>query len=300
MAMQQLPFPTVPQQLAPSRVGAVPCLRWAGAKRWIVPVIADGVWKHLALTGGRYFEPFLGGGALALDLGLPRMILNDICQPLMTMYREVTVHPERVVERMEWLVQAVAKGGIDANSYYLIRDAEPVTALDVAARFLILNATCFNGVYRVNKSGKFNVPYGDRTEKHLASLEKLRMVAVAFATSDLICHDFRAIIAGAGKGDLLFVDSPYAETFTGYDKGGFTSTDQRDLAIWLQNASNRGATFVATNNDTPVIRRLYDFAEIFESSEQRKVNSDGAGRKPAPCLIITNDPNILNAKTDGP
>jgi DNA adenine methylase len=294
----QLPFPQVPVLLSPPRVGAKPCLRWAGAKRWIVPLVADGIWQKLAVTGGRYFEPFLGGGSLALDLGLPRMVLADICEPLMTMYRQVVASPTDVIERMAWLLGQVAPAGLNDTSYYSLRAFVPETALDVAAQFLMLNATCFNGVYRVNKAGVYNVPYGDRSEKHFASLEKLQAVAVAFATAELICHDFRAIVAGAREGDVIFVDSPYHDVFVDYDKGGFTLTDQRDLALWLRQAAARGATILATNSDCPEVRKLYDFAHVFVSMEQRKVNRDGKGRKPAPCLIITNDPNIINAKTE--
>jgi len=296
----QLLLPEVPAVLLPPRVRAKPCLRWAGAKRWLVPVAAEGIRQKLASTQGRYFEPFLGGASMALDLGLPGMVLADICAPLMSMYQQVVASPTDVVARMGWLLGQVAPMGLNKASYYNLRAFAPETALDAAAQFLMLNATCFNGIYRVNKAGVYNVPYGDRTEEDFPTIGALQAIAVAFATTELHARDFRPVLAGVRKGDVVFVDSPYHDTFVDYDKGGFTLTDQRDLALWLRQAVARGVTILATNTDCPEVRELYDFAEVFASTEQRKISRDGQNRKAAACLIITNDPSILNVRTDEP
>lgn len=292
--MTQLPLPAVPVQLLPARAQVRSPLRWAGAKRWLAPILADGIWHRLAATGGIYIEPFLGGASVALDLGLRRMLLADVCAPLISMFMEVVASPVAVIDHMEWLHGQVAPLGLNAETYYRLREFKPVTTLDGAAKFLMLNSTCFNGVYRVNRSGKFNVPYGDRTEKHYPDLQQLHDVHRAFLNADFAVSDFRKIIAKAKKGDVIMADPPYFETFTGYDKGKFTLDDQKDLALWLKHAADKGATVVATNSDFPEVRELYKDFEIIASLEPRKVNRDGKGRQPAACLIITNDLGILH------
>lgn len=284
--------------LFPARVHGKPIVRWVGAKRWIVPLVAENVWAKLLQTGGRFFEPFLGGGALALDLGLPRMVLSDVCRDLLVTYREVVADATAVHERMTWLLAQEAPAGVNSKSYYQIRAFTPEGPLDVAARFLILNTTCFNGVYRENQAGVFNVPYGNRTEKHVPKLAALRQLALAFATAELHQRDFRVVLSAPRAGDVVFCDPPYFDTYTGYAKRGFTLNDQQDLARYLAHAVARGVTVLATNSDRPEVHALYADTglEMFENDEMRKVSCDGKKRQDAACLILTNDPGLLAAQ----
>lgn len=276
--------------LIPVRAQAKPILRWVGAKRWLVPKLAPKIWNALAVTGGlgKYIEPFLGGASIALDLGLPGMRLSDVCTPLIKTYRAVVSDWQRVHRTVEKMVANVG-GEINRKTYYDVRDHLGTSGdFEAAAKFILLNTTCFNGVYRENKAGKFNVPYGERSERHLPGPEAYEAVAVAFATSRIETLDFRAAIDRARVNDVVYCDPPYYDTFADYSKGGFSPADQEDLARALHRAADRGATVYATNSDCEPVRRLYSWAKIEATVELRKVNADGAGRGGVGCVLISN------------
>jgi DNA adenine methylase len=273
----------------PIRAGTKPILRWVGGKKWLVPLVSPGIWNALAVTGGlgRYIEPFLGGGAIALDLGLPHMQLSDACSPLIQTYRAVVSDWQRVRRTVEKMVSNVG-GTINKKTYYDIRNLRVSGDYEAAAKFIILNVTCFNGIYRENASGAFNVPYGDRTEKHLPGPEAYQAVAVALATSRITTEDFRVAVDRARRDDVVYADPPYFSTFTSYTAGGFSAADQEDLARGLKRASDRGAVVLATNIDCPEVRELYAGFEIVSTAEARKVNSNTAGRGAVGCVLVTN------------
>lgn len=309
--VDQLELPGTTARITP-RAGAKPILRWCGGKTWIVDILARGVQRRLARTGGRYIEPFLGGAALALDLGLPNMILGDACTPLIEMYQMVVRQPGPVA----WALSALASQGVDESSYYRVRDSRPAALVMKAARFVYLNRLCFNGVYRENAAGDFNVPYGDVVYRAsmvnrkgggksggdaIGSLfphaGKLHDVARAFATADLKAQDFRGTLARAEPGDLVYADPPYAGTFDAYTAEGFGAHDQEALAHALHEHARRGVTVATTNSDCPEIRKLYTWApHVLPTAELRAVNSDGGNRRRAGCLLITNDLDIVGVK----
>ena len=138
------------------RAQAAPILKYVGGKRWIVPILARGIHSALCATGGRYVEPFLGGAALACDLGLPNMLLTDWNGPLVEFYRTIVGDLPGFYNA---LANLVGRWGYTEPDYYAVRAWEPETAAERAARFLYLNKLGFNGVYRENKAGKFNVPW---------------------------------------------------------------------------------------------------------------------------------------------
>jgi len=276
------------------RVHATPIVRWVGGKRWLVPIISDIVYEYLQRTGGRYIEPFLGGGAVAADLGLPGMILSDLCEPLMNAFQQVQKDPAAVL----WaLASNYVKRGTDDQTYYKVRAEKPQSALQRAAWFFYLNATAFNGIWRENASGVFNVPYGRRKGKTgpaFLNEKRLRPFVEATQDAELLTSDFRPVIERADSGDFLFVDSPYFGVYSNYLKEGFGPSDHVDLARALQAAVARGAAFVATNNDLPDVRRLYGWANMTRTGEFRRVNRDAAGRGKVACLLITSTPDLLH------
>jgi DNA adenine methylase len=303
MPMEQLELPLDACRLAPRRK-AKPIVKWAGGKAWIVPLASAGIYAYLGKTGGRYVEPFLGGGALALDLGLPGMILGDVIRPLVDMYDAVRRWPNAVA----WALSALAAQGVDESSYYRVRDTNPSSRVAAAARFIYLNKLNFNGLYRENKQGVYNVPYGDQVyrksivgrkahdavENLFPSAQKLHALAEAFATSDLAVRDFRETLALAREGDLAYIDSPYYGTFASYASGGFTPEDQAALAGELQAAAERGVAILVTNSDCPEVRALYAWASIvIATSEARVISQDGAKRARAGCVIVTTDQTLL-------
>lgn len=273
-------------------------IKWAGGKRWVMPHIVPGIYRRLARTGGRYVEPFLGGAAVALELGQPKMVLGDLCEPLIAMYRAVQRDPAAVA----WALSALATKGVDEATYYEVRDSRPVAPVLAAARFIYLNKLCFNGLYRENKSGGFNVPYGDagtgdKSREEIAAIfpseDRLVAASEAFRGVKLVPADFRAVLGLAREGDLVFCDPPYADTFSAYTSAGFSAGDQADLSEHLCKLAGAGAHIVSTNNDTPLIRDLYKWATVLPTAELRAINSDGDGRGRSGCLIITSDQDLL-------
>jgi len=312
MTEEQLTFSGVLDRPLPAPAQVKPIVKWLGGKGWLVSSIAPGIYRRLFLTGGRYVEPFVGGGALALHLGLPKMIIADACEALIRTYRTVITNPHAV----GWGLATLTSAGVDARSYYRVRDDDPQSYVAIAARFIYLNKLCFNAVHRVNKKGKFNVPYGkkfaddvnpfDTTDTRDALIgntdddvalfpsgKHLRDFAAALHTSEVKTADFRVTLGKVREGDVVFVDPPYAATFSGYTVDGFGSRDQIDLANQLHRAVVDGATIIATNVDIPEIRELYGWASITPTRERRNVSQDGQKRQSAGCIIITNDQKIL-------
>lgn len=270
----------------------------------MIPIAADGIIEHLSRTGGRYIEPFLGGGAMALWLGLPNMVLGDACRPLMETLHEIQKDAGAVV----WNLSALAIRGVDKESYYRVRDMRPRTSMQRAARFLYLNRLCFNGIYRENSKGKFNVPYADArfrksvigrsardaVESLFPNKERFHQVATALSGAQIGPWDFGELIGAADEGDLLYIDPPYDGAYSSYTALGFTVEDQERLAGELREAHEAGAAFIAHNADTDNVRKWYEWAPVIvRSKEKRQINADTRGRGRVPCLIITNVPELL-------
>jgi DNA adenine methylase len=296
--MQQLPlFDTRNDLPPPAKVR--PVLKWAGGKTDMIKHLAPGIWCKLQATRGRYIEPFLGGGALAFHLGLPGMLLNDAIDDLMVLYRTLAKQPGAVA----WALSAYAVQGVDEDTYYRVRDARPTSAAQRAARFIYLNKTNFNGLYRENRRGEYNVPYGsaryrpssverkarDAMGGLFPNKEMLHKVGIVCAQSELLCGDFAPCVDRAWEGDVIYADPPYDAGFQAYTASGFDEDDQRRLAASLRAAAERGAHVLASNNDTPLIREIYDWAEIIVTKEARSINANGKGRARVGCVLITTD-----------
>jgi DNA adenine methylase len=297
---EQLAFDFFAAGPLPPPAEVKPVLKFVGGKAWLVPLLARNIWLRLARTGGRYIEPFLGGGALALHLGLPDMILGDSLPPLMEMYAAIKDKPAEVA----WALSAYASGGVDKESYYKVRDLEPDTAVARAARMIYMNKLGFNGVIRYNRQGKFNVPYGDAAyrsssvnrrgrdavESLFPSKGKIEAVAKSLRGAELHLADFGQLCQWAGDGDVVFCDPPYDGTFDGYTGTGFTAADQERLATELGDAARAGAVVYACNADTDRVRALYSGWSFVAVAEKRSVNRDGGGRGRVPCVVVTNWP----------
>ena len=288
-APQQMNVPgTAP--LLPPRAGCTPPLKWVGSKRWLVPMLAPCIYERLAVTRGHYIEPFLGGGAIALDLGLPNMILGDTCKPLISMYQSIRKSPAAVA----WALKALVDKGTDKESYLRVRASESSSPVVAAARFLYLNRFGFNGLYRENSKGKFNVPHGgDRSNASVPDAAILEAVAQALKGADLRVADFRDTIRAAEAGDVIYADSPYYETFSNYTAGGFTEDDHFALATVLIEAHNRGAVVIASNSDHERVRELYSWAFVTPVHERHVVGATGARRGLRDAVLIVSDQTIL-------
>lgn len=253
-----------------------PIVKWAGGKRSMLDRVVPLVLERLA-PGGRYLEPFLGGAAVALALDAPT-IASDTCLPLVETYAVCSQRPGRVHRRLREL----ARGHCERR-YYEIRGWSPGNPTDRAARFIYLNKAGFNGLYRVNRSGGFNVPFGKRGDVSIPALDHLREAAARMADWCLVHSDFEPVVELARPGDVVYADPPYDGTF-GYSSG-FGAAAQARLAACLRRAARRGVGVVTTNSDTPLVRRLYSWAHVVSGSERRCVAADGQRRADAECVV---------------
>ena len=264
------------------RARARPFLKWAGGKRAVVPEIA----KRLPVTIETYWEPFLGGGAVffSLDSRIRTAQLADVNAGLALTYQLVRNKPDEVIG----LLKAHETQHGDKDYYYRVRKAtDSKDAVQVAARFIYLNKTCYNGLYRVNKSGAFNVPRGTYKSPAICDVNGLRDASNVLQKATIGFGDFGKVAPGAR--DFVYCDPPYDGTFAGYDSHGFGESDQRRLRDAALKWHKLGAAVMVSNADTEMIRGLYAGSPftLHELSAPRNINCDGGKRGPAAELLIT-------------
>lgn len=267
-----------------------PFIRWVGGKAWATSILVDRLTRHLR-PQSRYVEPFLGSGAIALAMasrtpGLP-MILADFCGPLMGLWYWIKNRPDDLDRAFDdgddWTVSE--------ENYYRIRDAFRQETFSVrsplpAARFLWLNRTGYNGVYRENANGVYNVPWGKKKTITLPSGETLRGLSQHLRNAHLFLgYDFEQTLKSVRRGDVVFVDPPYDGVYDDYLAGGFGVENQIRLARVLHGCVDRGAFVYMTNADTPRIRELYASWDLEPLSEPRHVAAKASSRQKAACLL---------------
>ena len=256
-----------------------PFLKWVGGKTQLLPALLS----HVPKSFGAYHEPFLGGGALFFALQPKQAYLSDINLDLINTYRGVRNDCATVVIDL----QRLAAQHADEEYYYLLRTE--FNRHPTPARFIYLNKTCFNGLYRVNKSGDFNVPRGKYKNPNICDAETLLECSEALRNATLTCTPFQTI--RPAEGDFWYADPPYVplnatSDFTAYDKTGFDKMDQirlRDFALKLK---RRGVHVMLSNSDTPFVREIYKDFEIHTVEARRNVNSKGSKRGKVSEVII--------------
>lgn len=264
-----------------------PFLKWAGGKRQLLPDLMTA----LPLTPGRYFEPFLGGGALFFHRAPEFATLSDTNQRLIRTYRAIRDEVEAVIARLSTYPN-------DPSFYRTLRDQSLGGQIDaedditVAAWFIYLNRTCYNGVYRVNKKNEFNMPFGRYKNPAICNPALLRQASALLQGQTILHRDFREIVGETRKGDTVYLDPPYHPisenaNFTRYTAGGFSEGDQRDLAAIFFRMKARGVRVLLSNSDTPFIRALYQEATLTEVTAQRFVSCTSASRGPVTELLIS-------------
>lgn len=257
---------------------ARPLVKWAGGKRALLPVIMANAPKSY----DSFVEPFLGGAAVFLAFAPERAILNDANRELIQLYEAVRDDPAGVAAALDALQPYVS----DPVAYYRIRSTDPqkLGPCARAARFIFLNKTGYNGLYRVNRRGEFNVPFGSRpTPPRLYDRDNLMAVAALLRNAVLRCGDFEAVLDQVEHGAFVYADPPYVPTsvtanFTRYTRSDFTLEDQERLASAVRRAARRGAKILVSNSDTRIVHMLYsDFTRI-TIPVQRRINSDATRR----------------------
>lgn len=229
----------------------LPLLKWPGGKRWLAPVIVPALRGELR---GKYYEPFIGGGAVFLSLNPGSAVLSDTNQELITCLRVVRKSPDKVV-------RAVWRLSNSRECYYRVRRSVPRHEVTQAARFVYLNRTCWGGIYRLNRSGEFNVPFGD-SGRTICCAESVLGMAARLKNVTLATSDFEAMIDKANKGDVVYCDPPYTvkgenNGFVRYNESIFRWSDQERLMTACSKARRRGVFVVVSGLCHPNVRELY-------------------------------------------
>lgn len=273
-----------------------PFVKWAGGKTQLLSQID----RYLPATFERYFEPFLGGGAVFFHLlssrGPFEAHLSDVNSDLITAYGAVK---ERVEDLIAALRRHEARFVQERDHYYyeLREAATPANMVERAARFIMLNKTCFNGLYRVNKSGRFNVPAGRYENPRICDEQALRQAKMALSVcrARLSGRHFGEALDRAREGDLVYMDPPYSPAsstakFTQYTNGGFGDDDQSELCNVFEELTARGCKVLLSNSDTPFIRKLYarHMRNAVRIEAARAINCNPARRKGHTELLIRN------------
>jgi DNA adenine methylase len=265
-----------------------PFLKWAGGKSRLIPQYEP--YLPAADDVSRYFEPFIGSAALFFHLRPRRALLGDVNANLVTVYRAVQCEPEAVIA-------ALRRHRNTADHYYAVRAQDPtgLPLAERAARLIYLNKTCYNGLYRENSRGEFNVPFGRYKRPKICDAPRLRAAAAALTGVSLVVGDFATLVAGAGERDYVYFDPPYVplsltSNFTSYDRRGFGEGDQRRLAETVAALTKRGCRVMLSNSDAPLVRELYAGRgyRLIPIQARRNINSRADRRGPVQELLILN------------
>jgi DNA adenine methylase len=273
---------------------ASPFLKWAGGKNQIF----DQLRPFFPAKFNNYFEPFVGSGAVFFNLrkihGHFSATLTDRNAELVNCYKTIRDDLDKLIPSLE-----AHKRYHDERRYYRIRGQDPgdLSTIERAARFIYLNKTCYNGLYRVNKSGKFNVPVGSYNNPSIFDEDNLFAVTRVLRGVRLQAGDFSAVLDSAKPNDLIYFDPPYYTEdtgFTGYavsasGAASFGADEHRQLRNVVDALHKRGCRVVVSNSDTDYVRRLYSKYKTHVVKARRYINCNGAGRHPVSELVITNE-----------
>src|SRR3989339_359504 len=271
-----------------------PFVKWVGGKRQLLAQF-----RRMNLyppenfdpKKSRYFEPFVGGGAVFFDLLPEEGFLSDLNKELVTTYNVIK-------NDIEKLIVSLKKHKTDKDYFLEVRAQDPNKLSDVAvaSRFIFLNRTCFNGMYRVNSKGGFNVPFGKYTNPLICDEDNLRKVSKALQNIDIKHQDYKEVLKKAKKGDFIYFDPPYypvskTASFTSYTAESFLEKEQTELRDTLVELNKRGCFVMLSNSDTPFINKIYSGIKgvhINKVQAGRAINSNGSGRGKITEVLITN------------
>lgn len=250
-------------------------IRWAGGKTWLVDSIGE-IIKNLEINN--YYEPFLGGASIFLSLNnYNKAYLSDINSDLINTYIQVKKNYKRVLEILESYENS-------KENYYLVRDIVTEDLVEKAAIFIFLNQTSFNGLYRVNKLGKYNVPYGELKNRLIKIDERIFEVSNKLSNASLKCCDFEYYKYRIKKGDLVFLDPPYTVShnnngFIEYNKNLFKLSDQYRLSKFIDHIKKKGAYYILTNAAHPTINEIFNKDGDFKIEVERQSSIGGKNAK---------------------
>lgn len=271
-------------------------IRWAGGKAWFVPAVQDMI-KNIQFNN--YIEPFMGGASIFFSLELPnRAYLSDINGELVNTFVQIR-------DKLDLVMEKLKEYKADKDSYYEIRNQEPTNHVEQAARFLYLNFYCFNGIYRVNSRGKFNVPYGRRSGEF--NYDRLEGIRDKLQVAEIMKRDFDACREDIHAGDLVFLDPPYAvsskssenDMFIAYNPTLFSLDDQQRLANLIDYINDVDAYFILTNAHHPEIIKIFkEKGNMIEYDRTCNIGGKSAKRGKVQEYIFTNIPGVTGKEVE--
>jgi DNA adenine methylase len=265
---------------------ARPILKWAGGKTQLLEELLARAPKSF----DRYIEPFFGGGALFFALNPKKSIISDVNPEIMNLYQQVAANVDAVIR---WL----SSWENSEEVFYRLRalDWKSLVPVEAAARTIYLNKTCFNGLYRVNKKGEFNTPFGRYENPNIVNSSTLFAASTALSASELICGDFRKVLARAKENDFIFLDPPYipvseSADFKRYTKDQFSIDDHVALAKEVSCLTEIGCHVLLTNSDNPLVFELYKDYSISTVDTKRFISCDGKKRTGRDTIVEPKEP----------
>ncbi len=265
-----------------------PIVKWVGGKRQLMFELL----KNMPETYNRYFEPFIGGGALFFELQPQNGYISDMNEELINLYSVVR-------DDVYNLIDDLNKHEISKDYFLKIRNIDrtekynKLSDIKKASRFIYLNRTCFNGMYRVNSQGQFNVPFGNYKNPRIVDAENLINCSKLLKNTEICCADFSEILNKVQKGDFVYFDPPYVplnetSSFTSYTKDGFDLDMQFKLRDICDELDSMGVMFMLSNSDTKLVNELYSNYEIKKVFASRAINANGNGRGKITEVLVRN------------
>lgn len=265
-----------------------PFLKWAGGKRRLAKIIIKLIPKEFFSSQGGFYEPFVGGGAVTFSLGeekhqsyIPgdRLIINDINKDLVTTYTAIRDNLDELITRLNLLEKYISK-----ESFYEIRAKQPDNNIDLAARMIYLNKTCFNGLWRVNSKGQFNVPWGNYKNPVLYEIENLLACHKRIQNAKILNLDFAQAVTYAKIGDFVYFDPPYiplssTSSFSQYAKANFGQKEHLVLKKVVDDLTQKGIKVILSNSDTELTREIFGSnMNLYKINVQRSISASRDSR----------------------
>ncbi len=265
-----------------------PIVKWVGGKRQLMFELI----KNMPKEYNRYFEPFIGGGALFFELQPQNAYISDMNEELINLYSVVR---DNVYE----LIEDLSKHEVSKEYFLGIRNIDrtekyaELSDVERASRFIYLNRTCFNGMYRVNSHGQFNVPFGHYKNPRIIDENNLLNCSKLLKKTEIKCADFSEILTKVKKGDFVYFDPPYVplnetSSFTSYTKDGFDIDMQFKLRDVCDELDSKGVKFMLSNSDTKLVNELYANYEIKKVFASRQINANADGRGKITEVLVRN------------
>lgn len=269
----------------------IPFVKWVGGKRQLL----DKISLHLPDKINRYFEPFIGGGAVLFHIQPKNASINDSNKELTNLYETIKSSPEELIEHLKTHIN-------NSEYFYQIRKLDrnkdsysKLTAIEKASRLIFLNKTCYNGLFRVNSAGEFNTPFGKYKNPNIVNEQTIKSVSNYLNSNNIkiTTGDYEIAVKEAQKGDFVYLDPPYdpvsvSSNFTGYTKTGFNREEQERLKKLCDHLDSKGVNFLLSNSATEFIQNLYSDYTVTLVNAKRFVNSKASGRGDVNEVLVKN------------